>query len=86
MKVCMFTISFLTPHTPALFHLRYVCRAGHKLEAGLAAFGIDPSGLTCLDSGVSTGGFTDCLLQQGAAHVSVCTRTVLFCRIIFDFM
>jgi len=48
---------------------KYVCRAGHKLEAGLAAFGINPKGLVCLDSGVSTGGFTDCLLQQGAAHV-----------------
>jgi hypothetical protein len=51
--------------------LRYVCRAGHKLEAALAAFGVNPMGLVCLDSGVSTGGFTDCLLQQGAAHVSL---------------
>ena len=47
-----------------------MCRAGQKLEAALAAFGVDPTGLVCLDSGVSTGGFTDCLLQHGAAHVS----------------
>jgi len=53
-----------------VFVNRYVCRAGHKLEAALATFQINPCGLVCLDSGVSTGGFTDCLLQQGAAHVS----------------
>ncbi|WP_322817924.1 TlyA family RNA methyltransferase [Tepidiforma sp.] len=49
--------------------LRYVSRGGLKLEAALAAFSIDPAGLTCLDIGASTGGFTDCLLQHGAAHV-----------------
>lgn len=48
---------------------RYVGRGGFKLEAALAHFGIDPSGLTCLDIGASTGGFTDCLLQHGAAKV-----------------
>jgi len=48
---------------------RYVGRGGLKLEAALHAFAIDPSGLTCLDVGASTGGFTDCLLQHGAARV-----------------
>ena len=48
---------------------RYVGRGGFKLEAALAAFAIDPAGKTCLDIGASTGGFTDCLLQHGAAKV-----------------
>jgi 23S rRNA (cytidine1920-2'-O)/16S rRNA (cytidine1409-2'-O)-methyltransferase len=48
---------------------RYVSRGGEKLEAGLEAFGIDPAGRHCLDVGASTGGFTDCLLQRGAARV-----------------
>jgi 23S rRNA (cytidine1920-2'-O)/16S rRNA (cytidine1409-2'-O)-methyltransferase len=48
---------------------RYVGRGGLKLEGALAAFGIDPTGWTCLDVGASTGGFTDCLLQHGAAKV-----------------
>lgn len=48
---------------------RYVSRGGLKLEAALAHFGIDPSGLVCLDVGSSTGGFTDCLLQHGALRV-----------------
>src|SRR5437868_10980185 len=48
---------------------RYVSRGGLKLEGALAATGIDPRGRRCLDVGQSTGGFTDCLLQQGAAHV-----------------
>jgi 23S rRNA (cytidine1920-2'-O)/16S rRNA (cytidine1409-2'-O)-methyltransferase len=47
----------------------YVSRGGLKLDAGLAAFGIDPSGKVCVDLGASTGGFTDCLLQRGAARV-----------------
>jgi 23S rRNA (cytidine1920-2'-O)/16S rRNA (cytidine1409-2'-O)-methyltransferase len=47
----------------------YVSRGGHKLAAALDAFGIDPSGLVCLDAGASTGGFTDVLLQRGAARV-----------------
>jgi 23S rRNA (cytidine1920-2'-O)/16S rRNA (cytidine1409-2'-O)-methyltransferase len=47
----------------------YVSRGGHKLAAALDAFGIDPSGLACLDAGASTGGFTDVLLQRGAARV-----------------
>jgi len=48
---------------------RYVSRGGIKLENGLDALGVDPSGLQCLDVGASTGGFTDCLLQRGASHV-----------------
>jgi 23S rRNA (cytidine1920-2'-O)/16S rRNA (cytidine1409-2'-O)-methyltransferase len=48
---------------------RYVSRAGIKLEAALDHFGVDPSGKVCLDVGASTGGFTDCLLQHGAARV-----------------
>lgn len=49
--------------------LRYVSRGGLKLEAALAGFGIDPAEKVCLDIGSSTGGFTDCLLQHGAARV-----------------
>lgn len=49
--------------------LRYVSRGGFKLEAALRGFGIDPTGLVILDAGASTGGFTDCLLQHGAAGV-----------------
>lgn len=47
----------------------YVSRGGGKLSAALDAFRIDPSGAVCLDVGASTGGFTDCLLQRGAARV-----------------
>lgn len=48
---------------------RYVGRGGFKLEGALQSFGIDVTGATCLDVGASTGGFTDCLLQHGAAKV-----------------
>jgi 23S rRNA (cytidine1920-2'-O)/16S rRNA (cytidine1409-2'-O)-methyltransferase len=48
---------------------RFVSRGGEKLDAALAAFQIDVSGLICADVGASTGGFTDCLLQSGAAKV-----------------
>lgn len=48
---------------------RYVGRGGLKLEAALREFEIDVEGLTCLDVGASTGGFTDCLLQHGALKV-----------------
>ena len=49
---------------------RYVSRGGIKLENALDALGIDVSGRDCLDVGASTGGFTDCLLQRGAARVA----------------
>lgn len=48
---------------------RYVSRGGEKLEAALHAFGMDVKGLIAADIGSSTGGFTDCLLQHGAARV-----------------
>ncbi|MBC7221480.1 TlyA family RNA methyltransferase [Candidatus Bipolaricaulota bacterium] len=48
---------------------RYVSRGGEKLAFALFAFAIDPRGKICLDIGASTGGFTDCLLQHGAARV-----------------
>ena len=48
---------------------RYVSRGGEKLEAALDAFPIAIAGRVCLDGGISTGGFTDCLLQRGAARV-----------------
>jgi 23S rRNA (cytidine1920-2'-O)/16S rRNA (cytidine1409-2'-O)-methyltransferase len=49
---------------------RYVSRGGTKLENALGALGIDVSDRDCLDVGASTGGFTDCLLQRGAARVA----------------
>lgn len=49
--------------------LRYVSRGGLKLEAALQHWQIDLTGRNCLDIGASTGGFTDCMLQHGAAHV-----------------
>ena len=48
---------------------RYVGRGGFKLEGALRHFAVNPGGMTCLDIGASTGGFTDCLLQHGAAKV-----------------
>jgi len=56
-------------HVEVLARLRYVGRGGIKLEAALRHFEIDASGLICADFGASTGGFTDCLLQAGAARV-----------------
>jgi 23S rRNA (cytidine1920-2'-O)/16S rRNA (cytidine1409-2'-O)-methyltransferase len=50
--------------------LRYVSRGGLKLEAALKHWAIPVEGRACLDIGTSTGGFTDCLLQHGASHVS----------------
>ena len=47
----------------------YVSRGGLKLEKALRYFGVKPEGFVCSDSGASTGGFTDCLLQQGASKV-----------------
>jgi 23S rRNA (cytidine1920-2'-O)/16S rRNA (cytidine1409-2'-O)-methyltransferase len=49
---------------------RYVSRGGTKLENALDALGIDVSGRDCLDVGASTGGFSDCMLQRGAARVA----------------
>jgi 23S rRNA (cytidine1920-2'-O)/16S rRNA (cytidine1409-2'-O)-methyltransferase len=62
----------VAPHEP--IHVApapsgYVSRAGEKLAAALDAFGIEVAGLRCVDAGASTGGFTDCLLQRGAASV-----------------
>lgn len=48
---------------------KYISRGGLKLEGALASTGLDVTGLRCLDIGQSTGGFTDCLLQHGAAQV-----------------
>ncbi len=48
---------------------KYVSRAGLKLEAALGQFAVQVQGMVCLDLGASTGGFTDCLLQQGAGKV-----------------
>ncbi|KAL5998423.1 hypothetical protein ACLOJK_009363 [Asimina triloba] len=48
---------------------KYVCRAGYKLEAAIEQLGIDIEGRVALDSGLSTGGFTDCLLQYDASFV-----------------
>jgi hypothetical protein len=58
---------------------KYVCRAGFKLEKALDHFNIDVTGVTALDSGLSTGGFTHCLLQRGARHVGAqdCRRLPL---------
>ncbi len=48
---------------------KFVGRGGLKMEGALDRFDIDPTGMTCLDVGASTGGFTDCLLQRGAVKV-----------------
>src|SRR5258707_11362067 len=49
--------------------LKYVSRGGLKLEGALAHWSIDLNGVACVDIGASTGGFTDCMLQSGAASV-----------------
>ena len=51
-------------------HAHFVSRGGFKLQGALDAFGQDVSGMRCIDVGSSTGGFTDCLLQAGAAQVT----------------
>jgi 23S rRNA (cytidine1920-2'-O)/16S rRNA (cytidine1409-2'-O)-methyltransferase len=64
--------SQLVPETATIEVLRrpaYVSRGGEKLEHALRVFGIDVTGLACIDVGASTGGFTDCLLQHGARRV-----------------
>lgn len=48
---------------------RFVSRGGEKLDAAIQAFGFDLNGLVCADVGASTGGFTDCMLQRGAAKL-----------------
>ena len=48
---------------------RFVSRGGEKLEAAFTTFALNVNGLVCVDAGASTGGFTDCLLQHGAARV-----------------
>lgn len=48
---------------------RFVSRGGEKLDHALVAFGIDPEGIVAADLGASTGGFSDCLLQRGAARI-----------------
>lgn len=55
---------------------RYASRGGFKLEGALRDFHLNPAGKICLDVGSSTGGFTDCLLQQGAARVYAVDVTV----------
>ena len=47
----------------------YVSRGGLKLEKAMQAFGLELAGCICMDAGASTGGFTDCMLQNGAAKV-----------------
>ena len=49
--------------------MKYVSRGGFKLEKALSCFAVSLKGLTCMDVGSSTGGFTDCMLQNGAAFV-----------------
>ena len=49
--------------------LPFVSRGGYKIDHAINTLGVDVSGMTCLDVGASTGGFTDCLLQHGAARV-----------------
>ena len=49
--------------------LKYVSRGGLKLEKAMQVFGVKPGGNICMDIGASTGGFTDCMLQNGAARV-----------------
>src|SRR4051794_36941461 len=48
---------------------RFVSRAGEKLDHALTAFALDVTGFTCADFGANAGGFTDCMLQRGAAKV-----------------
>ena len=49
--------------------LKYVSRGGLKLEKAMTHFGVEPAGKVCMDVGASTGGFTDCMLQNGAVKV-----------------
>ena len=58
----------------------WVSRGGLKLEKGLDTFAVDPAGLTCLDIGASTGGFTDVLLSLSLIHISEPTRLGMLSR------
>lgn len=60
----------LTAQVEVKGHRSFVSRGGHKLQGALDAFGQDVTGLRCIDIGSSTGGFSDCLLQAGAAEVT----------------
>lgn len=62
-------VSDAEPIVVAVEGPRFVSRGGAKLEAALERFAVSVAGRRCLDAGASTGGFTDCLLQHGAAHV-----------------
>lgn len=59
-------------HVAVVEVAKFVSRGGLKLEAALDALGVSVSGARVLDAGASTGGFVDCLLQRGAAHVVAC--------------
>ena len=58
--------------------LPYVSRGGLKLEKSVKSFSLNLNGLVCLDVGASTGGFTDCMLQNGAAQVYAIDRRILY--------
>ena len=58
----------------------FVSRAAHKLEGALQSFGIDLSGRVVLDVGASTGGFTQCALEKGAAHVYAVVEAWMWAR------
>lgn len=68
------TRAAFTPAPDAVIELaaqpRFVSRGGEKLDHAFVVFGLDVTGIFCLDVGASTGGFTDCLLQRGAARVA----------------
>ncbi len=62
----------VAPHEPVVLlgpPARFVSRGGEKLDAALERFGVEVAGRRAIDAGASTGGFTDCLVQRGAAHV-----------------
>ena len=58
-----------TAQDELLSELKYVSRGGAKLEKAISTFNVSPVGKVCIDCGASTGGFTDCLLQNGAKKV-----------------
>jgi 23S rRNA (cytidine1920-2'-O)/16S rRNA (cytidine1409-2'-O)-methyltransferase len=63
------TLAALDAHIEVKARPKYVSRGGRKLAAAIETFDVDPSGKVCADVGASTGGFTDCLLQNGAEKV-----------------